>query len=74
MAAQARYAVAALIGGIIFTLVGFFAENSSAGAEGGYGLKFYLSEPGIFQWYWWLLAGFAVGAGLLYLFDTKGRE
>jgi len=68
-----RYAIATAIGCVIFVLIGYFVLNSSADASGGFEFGFYLSHPSSFRWYWWLVIGGAIGAGCLYLFDTKVR-
>jgi len=66
---RSRYVASAVVFGALFILIGFFADAVSSGAEGGYAFGFWLSHPGL--WFWWFIAGGAIGAAARYAISNR---
>jgi hypothetical protein len=62
------FVVAAVIGAVLFVIVGYFAYAASSDAVG---FAYWVRRPLQFSGLYWALLGAAVGCGLRYLQTTR---
>lgn len=66
---MSRYVASALGFGVLFIIVGFFADAATSGAAGGYEFSFWLSHLKL--WIWWFIAGCGLGLVLRYAISNR---